>query len=60
MSKTKTGRMILHQDGQDESRFNVRDKVTKQCPHITISEDTGEPKRNRTEIFLLISRTTYR
>ena len=34
--------------GSDESRFNVslivRDKDTRQCPHITAFEEKGEPK----------------
>ena len=38
--------------GSDESHFNVllivRDKVTRQCPRTTISEEKGEPKRTRT------------
>ena len=50
--------------GSDESHFNVllivRDKVTRQCPQITISEEKGEPKRNRTEVLLLPSLTPYR
>ena len=33
----------------DESHFNVslivRDNVTRQCPHTTTFEETGEPKR---------------
>ena len=45
----------------DESHFDVlliaRDKVARQCPqnHNTF-EEKGEPKRYRTEVFLL---TTY-
>ena len=50
--------------GSDESHFNVslivRDKVTKQCPQTTTSEETGEPKRIRTEVRLLTSLTPYR
>ena len=50
--------------GSDESHFNVslivRDKVTKQCPQTTISEEKGEPKRIQTEVFLLTSLTPYR
>ena len=45
--------------GSDESHFNVsrivRDKVTRQCPQITTFEETGEPKRIRTEVLLLNS-----
>ena len=45
--------------GSDESHFNVslivRDKVTRQCPQITIFEEKGEPKRIRTEVLLLTS-----
>ena len=41
----------------DESHFNVsltvRVKVTRQCPETTIFEETGEPKRIRTEVPLL-------
>ena len=47
--------------GSDESHFNVsfivRDKVTRQCPQITILEVKGEPKQIRTEVPLL---TSYR
>ena len=50
--------------GSDESRFNVslivRDKVTRQCPQATTSEEKGEPKRIRTEVPLLTSLTPYR
>ena len=35
--------------GSGESHFNVslivRDKVTRQCPQTTISDEKGEPKR---------------
>ena len=45
--------------GSDESHFNVslivRDKVTKQCPQTTTSEEKGEPKRIQTEVPLLTS-----
>ena len=45
--------------GSDESRFNVslivRNKVTRQCPHITTFEEKGEPKQIRTEVLLLTS-----
>ena len=48
--------------GSDESRFNVslivRDKVTRQCPQTIISEEKGEPKRNRAEALLLTSLIT--
>ena len=50
--------------GSDESHFNVslvvRDKVTRQCPQTTTSEEKGEPKRIRTEVPLLTSLTPYR
>ena len=50
--------------GSDESHFNVslivRDKVTRQCPQITIFEEKGEPKQIRTEVPLLTSLTPYR
>ena len=40
----------------DDSHFNVSlivgDKVTRQCPQTTTFEEKGEPKRNRTEVFL--------
>ena len=59
-----------HQDdssikmGSNESHFNVllfvRDKVTRQCPQTTASEEKGEPKRNRAEVLLLTSLTPYR
>ena len=60
-----------HQDdscikmGSDESHFNVsltvRDKVTRQCPQTTTSEEKREPKRIRTaEVPLLTSLTPYR
>ena len=35
----------------------VRDKVTKQCPQTTASEEKGEPKRYRTEVLPLTSLT---
>ena len=45
--------------GSDESHFNVslivENKVTRQCPQTTTSEEKGEPKRNRTEVPLLTS-----
>ena len=50
--------------GSDESHFNVllivRHKVPRQCPQTTTSEEKGEPKRNRTEVLLLTSLTSYR
>ena len=50
--------------GSDESHFNVsltvRDRVTRQCPQTTTFEETGEPKRIRTEVPLLTSLTPYR
>ena len=55
-----------HQDdsciktGSDESHFNVKDKVTRQCPQTTASEEKGEPKRYRTEVLLRTNLTPYR
>ena len=51
--------------GSDESHFNVSvivmDKVTRQCPQTTtFFEETGEPKRYRTEVLPLTSLTPYR
>ena len=50
--------------GSDVSHFNisliVRDKVTRQCPQITLFDQRGEPKRIRTEVLLLNSLTPYR
>ena len=47
--------------GSDVSHFNVsltvRDKVTRQRPQTTTSEEKGEPKRIRTEVPLLTSLT---
>ena len=47
--------------GSEESHFNVslivRHKFTRQCPQTTAFEEKGEPKRNRTEVLLLISLT---
>ena len=34
--------------GSDENHFNVRDKVTRQCPQTTTFEVKGEPKQIRT------------
>ena len=49
--------------GSDESHFNVslivRDKVTRQCPQTTTSEQKRKPKRIRTEVPLLTSLTPY-
>ena len=49
--------------GSDESHFNVslivRDKVTRQCPQTTTSEEKGEPKLIRTEVPPLTSLTPY-
>ena len=41
--------------GSDESHFNVRDKVTRQCPQTTAFEEKGEPKQIRTKVLLLTS-----
>ena len=45
--------MICIKMGSDESHFNVslivRDKVTRPYPQTTTFEETGEPKRYRTE-----------
>ena len=38
----------------------MRDKVTRQCPQTTTSEEKGEPKRIRTDVPLLTSLTPYR
>ena len=50
--------------GSDESHFNVslivRDKVSRQCPQTTTSEETAGPKRNRTEVPQLTSLPPYR
>ena len=50
--------------GSDESHLNVslivRDRVKRQCPQSTTSEEKGEPKRVRTEVPLLTSLTPYR
>ena len=50
--------------GSDESHVNVssivRDKVTRQCPQTTISEEKVELKRIRTEVPLLTSLTPHR
>ena len=47
--------------GSDESRFNVslivRDKVTRQCPQTTTFEEKGEPKRYRTGVLPLTSKS---
>ena len=58
---TVTTRMTCIRMGSDESHFNVsltvRDKVTRQCPQTTTTEEKGEPKRNRPEVLLLTSLT---
>ena len=45
--------------GSDESHLNVslivRDKVTRQRPQTTASEEKGEPKRNGTDVPPLTS-----
>ena len=50
--------------GSDESHSNVslivRDKVTRQCPQTTTSEEKGEPKRYRTEVLPFTSLPPYR
>ena len=50
--------------GSDESHFDVslivRDKVTRQCPKTTTSEEKGEPKRYRTKVLPLTSLPPYR
>ena len=60
---TVTTRMTSIKMGSDESHFNVsfyvRDKVTRQCPQITIFEEKGEPKRIQTEVPLLTSLMSY-
>ena len=38
----------------------VMDKATRQCPQTTTSEESGELKRNRTEVLPLTSLTPYR
>ena len=38
----------------------VRDKIKRQCPQTTTVDESGEPKRNRTEVPLLTSLTPYR
>ena len=54
-SYTVTTRMTCIKMGSDESHFNVslivRDKVTRQCPQTTTSEEKGEPKRYRTKVL---------
>ena len=50
--------------GSDESHFNVSlivmDKATRQCPQTTTFEETGQPKRYRTEVLPLTSLPPYR
>ena len=45
--------------GSDESHFNVslivKDKVARPCPQTTTLKERGEPKRNRTEVCLLVA-----
>ena len=57
-------RMTCIKMGSDESHFNVslivRDKVIRQCPQTTTSEEKGEPKRYRAEVLPLTSLTLYR
>ena len=62
---TVTTRMTcINWMGSDESHFNVslivRDKVTRQCPQTTTFEETGEPKRYRTEVLPFTSLPPYR
>ena len=38
----------------------MRDKLSRQCPQTTSSEEKGEPKRIRTEVPLLTILTPYR
>ena len=49
--------------GGDESHFNVssivKDKVTRQYPQTTTSEEKGQPTQIRTEVPLLTSLTPY-
>ena len=45
--------------GSDESHFNVRNKVTRQCPQTTSFEER-EPKLNRTVVLLHTSLTPNR
>ena len=57
---TVTTRMTCIKMGSDESHsvnvsLIVRDKVTRQCPQTTTSEEKGEPKRYRTEVLPLTS-----
>ena len=58
---TVTTRKTCIKMGSDESHFNVslivRDKVTRQCPQTTTSEEKGEPKRYQTEVLPLTSLT---
>ena len=60
---TVATKMTCIEMGSDESHFNVsiivRDKVTRQCPQTTSSEEKGEPKRYRTEVLPLTSLTPY-
>ena len=49
--------------GSDKRHFNVsliaRDKVTRQCPQTTVSEEKGELKWIWTKVLLLTSLTPY-
>ena len=70
MEVGKREMIIYHQNdswvkmGSHESHFNVplvvRDKVTRWLPQTTTFEERGEPKRNRTEVFMFTSLTPYR
>ena len=61
---TVTTSMTCIKMGSDESHFNValivKDKVTRQCPQTTTSEEKEEPKRYRTEVLLRTNLTPYR
>ena len=50
--------------GSDYSHVNVslivRGKVTRECPQTTTFEEKREPRRIRTEVFLLTSLKAYR
>ena len=41
-------------------QWEVRDKVTRQCPQTITCEEKGEPKQIRTEVPLLTSLMPYR
>ena len=61
---TVTTRMTCIKMGSDESHFNVSlivmDKVTRQYPQTTTSEEKGEPKQIRIEVLPLTSLPPYR